>query len=144
MMNVPVRIRLMAGYAGALFCFVLVLTACGGSPQPSQPAQVAPPPPAKDARYLRGEDTYKTKCAVCHRVNQKLVGPALAGVRERYAGEEQWLFAYIRNAPQMIKEGDPKAVALFEEYNKALMTAYPDLTDAEIADLLYYIEEATE
>lgn len=124
------------------------LPACGESSghQTTTPAvqAPAPPAPAKDARYLRGEEVYRTKCALCHRVNQKLVGPALAGVGERYAGEMDWLYAYIRNAPQMIKDGDPKAVALFEQYNKALMTAYPDLTDEEIGDLLYYIEAETE
>jgi len=88
-----------------------------------------------------GEKLFKQNCSACHALNAKRVGPALAGVNEKYAGDEEWLYNWIRNAPGMIADGDPKAVALYEQYNKQQMQAFPTLTDADIDNILKYIQE---
>jgi len=96
-----------------------------------------------NADVSAGETLFTQNCASCHRLNQKLIGPALAGVNQKYEGEEEWLYQWIRNAPGMIAEGDPKAVALWEEYNKQMMTAFTSLTDQDITNILAWVEAET-
>jgi cytochrome c551/c552 len=90
-----------------------------------------------------GEKLYKQHCTACHKINRQLVGPALKGVNEKYSGDEEWLYGWIRNAPALIKQGDEKAVALYNQYNQQQMTAFPFLSDGDIDNILVYIEEAS-
>ncbi len=81
-------------------------------------------------------------CAACHTIGKgKLIGPDLKGVTERH--DREWLYSFIRSSQTMIKNGDPTAVKLFEEYNKIPM---PDnnLTDEQIEGILTYIENYDE
>jgi mono/diheme cytochrome c family protein len=84
-----------------------------------------------------GAKIFAANCKACHRINQKLVGPALAGAIYRY--DSLWLTKWIRNSSKMIAEGDPMAVALFREYNQIQMTSFTALSDEEMKDLLEYL-----
>ncbi len=88
------------------------------------------------ARQKEGKKLFKSLCASCHKLNKKLVGPALAGVEERR--EADWLKSWIRNNAKLRASGDKDAIAIFEEYNGSNMTAFPQLTDKNIDDILYY------
>jgi mono/diheme cytochrome c family protein len=66
----------------------------------------------------RGEGKFSTICVACHQMNQRMIGPALAGVYERRSPE--WVMNMILNPDRMLKE-DPIAKALYEEYNGAIM-----------------------
>lgn len=85
-----------------------------------------------------GEQLFKTKCAICHKLDARLIGPPLKGVTERR--EEEWLIRFIRNSTEVIESGDEYAVALFEEYNQLQMIANPDLSDDQIRNILAYID----
>lgn len=89
-----------------------------------------------------GKQLFKANCAQCHNRNMKdkLTGPALGGVQERWAGKEDVLYAWIRNSQAVIASGDPYAVALYNEWNKVLMNPFPNLTDDDIASTLLYID----
>lgn len=89
-----------------------------------------------------GKQLFKANCAQCHNRNMKdkLTGPALGGVQERWAGKEDVLYAWIRNSQAVIASGDPYAVALYNEWNKVLMNPFPNLTDDDIASMLLYID----
>ena len=89
-----------------------------------------------------GEGLYKVNCASCHKIHEKLVGPALAGVQDKY--EREWLYTWIRNSQAMIKSGDERAVAIYNEYNQSVMTAFPTLQPADIDNILAYIQVETE
>mgnify|MGYP001065665666 FL=1 len=89
-----------------------------------------------EARQKEGKKLFKSLCASCHKLDKKLVGPALAGVEERR--ENDWLIAWIRNNAELRASGDKDAIAIFEEYNGSNMTAFPQLTDQNINDILYY------
>jgi len=95
---------------------------------------------AMPAEAAAGQKLFKQNCSSCHAVNAQRVGPALAGVNAKYAGEEEWLYSWIRNAPGMVAKGDTKAVVLWEQYNKQAMTAFPTFKDEEIASILSYVE----
>ncbi len=86
-----------------------------------------------------GKKLFSGRCASCHAVDKKVVGPALAGIETRR--DEAWLIKWIRNSSEVIKSGDAYAVKIFNEYNKSVMTAFPDLSDDDIKDILGYIKE---
>ncbi|SMO54802.1 Cytochrome c2 [Saccharicrinis carchari] len=86
-----------------------------------------------------GEEHYKATCAACHTIGKgRLVGPDLSGVYERR--DTDWLIPFIRSSQKMVKDGDPIAVALHNEYNKVPM---PDnnLNDAQIMNIIDYIRQ---
>ena len=87
-----------------------------------------------------GKTLFKNYCAQCHAKNMKsaLTGPALGGVEEYW--EQEDLYAWIRNSTAMIEAGHPRAVELWNQYKPTVMTAFPDLTDDEIASILVYID----
>ena len=92
------------------------------------------------ARLEEGRKLFRSNCSSCHKINAKLVGPGLSNIKEKYKGEEEWLYQWIRNAPELIKKGDPKAVALYEQFqDNGMMQAFPSLTDEQISAILGYI-----
>lgn len=88
-----------------------------------------------------GAAIFNNNCKACHRMHQKLVGPALAGAVERY--DSLWLTNWIRNSSKMIADGDPLAVALFREYNETQMTSFTSFTDEEMKLLMEYLRLAS-
>jgi mono/diheme cytochrome c family protein len=85
-----------------------------------------------------GQKIFKANCTPCHRIHQKLVGPALAGVLERR--DSLWVIKMIRNSSQLIASGDPTAVELFRAYNGTQMTSFTSFSDEELKSLLEYIK----
>lgn len=85
-----------------------------------------------------GKALFNQKCASCHAIDKKLIGPALAGVEDRWPDKGQ-LYSWIRNSAAVIKSGYPRAVEVYNEYQKIQMTAFPELTDKNIDDILAYI-----
>ncbi|MGJ1365289.1 cytochrome c3 family protein [Sphingobacterium spiritivorum] len=91
---------------------------------------------AQDAK--EGEAIFKSKCTSCHAINRKLVGPALKDITK--TKDQEWLIKWVRNSQALIASGDPDAIAIFEEYNKSVMTAFTDLSDDQIKSVLAYID----
>ena len=89
-----------------------------------------------EARQKEGRKLFKQLCASCHKLDRKLIGPALGGVEERR--ENEWLIAWIKNNAELRASGDRDAIAIFEEYNGSVMSAFPQLSDQQINDILYY------
>lgn len=91
---------------------------------------------------VKGKSLFNQNCAACHALNRKMTGPALANVETRLSEEEgldrEWLYAWIKNSPGMIKSGDAYAVKIYNEYNQAAMTAFPTLSNQDIDDILAY------
>lgn len=85
-----------------------------------------------------GEKIFKAKCTSCHKVDRKVVGPALKGITETKS--EEWLIKWIKNSQALIASGDKDAIAIFEEYNKSVMTSFTDLSDDQIKSVLAYIK----
>jgi mono/diheme cytochrome c family protein len=94
---------------------------------------------ADPAQISEGESLFKANCRACHRVNQKLVGPALAGVLER-APSVDWIMDFVHNSQKVIQGGDEYAVQLYNEYNQIQMPAFPTLSESQITSILAYIE----
>ena len=93
---------------------------------------------SQEADIQAGKSLFNANCAACHQLNRKAVGPALKGVSEKY--DREWLYNWIKNGTQMIKDGDPQAVAIWEEYNRAVMTNYPQFSNEQIDNILAYTD----
>ena len=89
-----------------------------------------------EARQKEGKKLFKSLCASCHKLDRKLIGPKLGGVEERR--ENAWLKSWIKDNAALRASGDKDAIAVFEEYNGSNMTAFPQLSDQNIDDILYY------
>ena len=89
-----------------------------------------------------GEGLFSSNCASCHYLgpeSKKLVGPGLNDhIFEEYSTE--WLYSWIKNSSELIASGDEQAVAVFEQYNKSVMTAFPYFTNDDIDNILAYIK----
>lgn len=88
---------------------------------------------------LDGRKLFKANCAACHSVgSNKLVGPGLEGVSDKYSRE--WLGAWIKNSGELIASGDADAQAIFNEFKKSPMPPQA-VNDEEIDAILAYILE---
>lgn len=97
---------------------------------------------SQEADLVAGKSLFNTNCAACHKLDKKMTGPALRHVEERLLNDEgldrEWLSAWIRNSAKVIKSGDDYANKIYTEYNRSVMTAYPQLTDEDINNILAY------
>jgi len=95
------------------------------------------------AEVAAGKALFNASCKSCHRVDQKLIGPALAGVTGR-APSIQWIKDWVHNSAKVVASGDSYATALFAEYKGSQMTAFTSLTDAQIMQILAFVEAPVE
>lgn len=111
--------------------------AVAGAAAPGAGATVAGGP-AVAGDPKAGEALFKANCTSCHALNKRVLGPALAGVNAKQSNE--WLHKWIKNSPAFIATGDKDAVAIYNEYNKAAMTPFPQFSDGDIDNILAYIK----
>jgi mono/diheme cytochrome c family protein len=92
---------------------------------------------AQDA--AEGETLFKNNCAACHAsTDEVLVGPGLKGISERRPIE--WIIKWVHNPQAMISSGDKYANDLYNKFNKAAMTPYPNFSDDQIKGIIAYID----
>jgi len=100
---------------------------------------------APHANAQDGAALFAGNCASCHKINDKLVGPALRDFTKRGKwGEEAARLEWIRNSQKYLKAHPEDAYAqnLYKvEYNGTLMTAFPDLADGDIQAIVKYITD---
>ncbi|HEY6143251.1 MAG TPA: c-type cytochrome [Flavobacterium sp.] len=114
--------------------------------QDAAPAASATPAATEEAPVatqggdpVKGKELFNTNCAACHKLDAKATGPALRGVGAKY--DKAWLYKWIHNSGDLIKSGDAQAVKVFEENNKVPMTAFPQLAEADIDNIIAYTME---
>lgn len=95
-----------------------------------------------DADPAAGKTLFNTYCAACHHLDRRMTGPALRGVGDKF--EKEWLHKWIKNSQALIKSGDETAVELWEEYKPAVMTPFPQLSEADIDNIIAYTMEVPE
>lgn len=97
---------------------------------------------AQDGDPVNGKNLFNANCAACHKLDKDMTGPMLRNVEMRLANEEgldrEWLNAWIRNSSALIKSGDAYANKVYNAWNKTAMTAFPQLSDQDISDILAY------
>ena len=86
-----------------------------------------------------GKALFQSNCTSCHAVNKQVVGPALAGVQDRWS-DQKMLHSWIRNNKQVLDAGYPYATTLYNQYNKQAMNVFSSFTDKDIDNILAYIK----
>lgn len=86
-----------------------------------------------------GKQLFNANCAACHSLDRKAVGPALRDVAKKY--EKEWLHKWIHNSAAMVASGDERAVKIFNEFNGSPMQAFPQLSEADIDNILAYTSQ---
>ncbi|MBM3177847.1 MAG: c-type cytochrome [Bacteroidetes bacterium] len=99
--------------------------------------------PTDAAVIKEGESLFNANCKSCHAVKRKLVGPALAGVEGR-APSIKWIIEWVKNPAKVIASGDAYAVKIYEEYQKAQMTAFTGFKDDQVLAILAYVKSEAE
>jgi len=125
-----------------LFSLALMLTISAKSfsqDAPVAPVTEAAAPATGGGDAVAGKALFNSNCAACHKLDAKMTGPALRGVVDKH--DKEWLYKWIKDSQALIKSGDAAAVKVFEENNKSVMTAFPQLSNADIDNILAYTSE---
>jgi cytochrome c551/c552 len=97
---------------------------------------------AQEGDATKGKELFNSNCAACHKLDAKATGPALRDVAAKY--DKEWLYKWVNNSSDLVKSGDAQAVKVFDEYNKIPMTAFPQLSTADIDNILAYTSQPKE
>ncbi len=93
-------------------------------------------PAAQGGDAAAGKALFNANCAACHKLYDRATGPALYNVTERR--DKEWLYRWIKNNKELRDSGDPDALAIYNEYDQKAMNLFPQLTNADIDDILAY------
>jgi mono/diheme cytochrome c family protein len=102
-------------------------------------AATATPAATQGGDPVKGKELFNTNCAACHKLDAKATGPMLRGIAAKH--DMAWLYKWIHNSSALIKSGDAAAVKVYEENNKVQMTAFPQLSEADIDNIIAYTSE---
>jgi len=130
-------------YVSLALMLSLSLTSYAQDATPAAPAATATPAAAPAVAQggdpVKGKEIFNTNCAACHKLDAKATGPALRGVGAKY--DKTWIYKWVHNSADLIKSGDAAAVKIYEEFNKVPMTAFPQLSEADIDNIIAYTME---
>ncbi|MDR1805103.1 MAG: c-type cytochrome [Flavobacteriales bacterium] len=89
----------------------------------------------------KGKELFKKNCTSCHSIDleKKMIGPALSGITEKRSRE--WLHKWIVDNESLRKSGDREAIAIYKEYGNVKMNSFPQLSEQQIDDILYFIKK---
>lgn len=110
---------------------LLLAASCGGGNK-------APDSSASTAEEHPGKQTFQANCAQCHTA-MKNDGMILKGVVERWGNDKAKLGAFIKNSQAMIQT-DAYAAELYKKWSNMIMPAFPKLSDADINNVIDYID----
>lgn len=79
-------------------------------------------------RAQEGAALFVRRCSACHRMDEKLIGPALKGVTERR--EPEWILNWVLNTDIMAQR-DPDALELLGSFLTQMTNQKLDVHDAE-------------
>lgn len=135
-----------------LFAATLLLAACGSdtpdapgtSPQAQSPAIELPVSsveigPIDAALASEGEGIFNTRCATCHKMDTRYVGPPLGDIAGQQKPE------YIMNmilAPEKMLQSDPHAKELLADYGVPMTNQ--NLTHDQARAILEYLRQVQE
>ena len=123
----------------AIFPLIILIAACGGNSSQQNSAgatndSASAAPAANDVSsnpdYQKGLALVaKSNCLTCHKVSEKLIGPAYKDVAKKYAGNDT---AVTHLAHKVITGG--KGV-----WGDIIMTPHPDVSEADAEQMVKYI-----
>ncbi|EAS19052.1 conserved hypothetical protein [Flavobacteria bacterium BBFL7] len=103
-----------------------------------QSGQLVPPKSQFTEQQLLGQNLFKANCASCHKPNKRAVGPALAGVSNKY--DREWIYSWIEDPQAKIASGDAAALQIYNDFNQTNMNAFQQLSHEDIDAILAYAD----
>ena len=127
----------------ALLAATVMFAACGEQKKPETKEGSLP---VATAGTDHGKILFQGNCQQCHAVNQDKTGPMLQGVLGRWGNDTAHLVAFVKNSQQVIAaEGDNSyAGKLYAKWYKTAMPANTHLSDAEIKEIVTYVNKGVE
>lgn len=88
-----------------------------------------------------GEALFKSNCALCHKVNEDGVGPALEGVHAKWeeAGEAEFLYDWVKDSQKLVVSGKSK-MAFAADTIKVIPMGKQSVTNEEIDAIFEYVD----
>ena len=86
----------------------------------------------------KGEALFKANCTTCHKIDIRLVGPAL-GPTISSETDDKWLTKWIENNQALIAAKDKKATDIYNQYSQSNMTVFAQLSDGDVANIIAYV-----
>ena len=86
-----------------------------------------------------GQKLFKKNCAVCHKMDKVLTGPALQGWSDRVP-EGDWIYEWVKNSQVLIASGDDYANKIYNSNGKVEMTAFPQLSNEDVDAIFTYVD----
>ena len=97
----------------------------------------------QDSLMRNGKELFKLNCRSCHIPNMKddMTGPALFGITKRWSQyPKEDLYKWIRNSQSLILDNHPRAILIWNQWDRVMMDSFPKLTDSDIESIITYIE----
>ncbi len=89
-----------------------------------------------NGKATKGKTAFDAKCSACHKIDEKVVGPALKGITTRRSPE--WIMNMILNPVEMTQK-DPIAKELLEEHLTQM--TFQNVSQEESRDMLEYFRQ---
>ena len=89
--------------------------------------------------FEEGEKIFKQNCAACHKMDKKVVGPALQNVVADQGAE--WVYEWVKNNQALRESGDAHANEVYEEFNQGVMPAYEWLGEEGLQNVVQYLAD---
>ncbi len=147
----------MIKQVGIVFLLTLILVNCGGGDQTEQAkgSALKPSPAGISEEQLKngigpiaaftlealdqelvekGHGVFDVKCVACHKVNERLVGPPLAGVTVKRS--PSFIMNMILNPEEMVKK-HPEVKAMLAEFYVPM--TFQNVTEEDARAILEYL-----
>ncbi len=97
--------------------------------------------PAYAQDPAKGEALFKSNnCGSCHKIDVRMTGPAL-GPTIASESDEAYLIKWIQNNQALIAAKNPKALAIYNQFNQSQMSVFTNLSDQDVKDILGYVKD---
>ncbi|HLX91497.1 MAG TPA: c-type cytochrome [Puia sp.] len=90
-----------------------------------------------------GKQLFQANCAQCHNPLKVITGPALKGVADRVPSRKL-LHDWVHNNTKVLASGNKYFNNLFDQYGRAPMNIFPELSDSDIDAIISYVSSYKE
>ncbi len=90
--------------------------------------------PQDDVLAAKGAEVFELKCVACHKINERLVGPPLAGVTTKRS--PAFIMNMILNPDEMVKK-HPEVKAMLAEFYVPM--TFQNVTEDDARAILEYL-----
>lgn len=131
------RAKLLITITAFILNSLIIFYGCGDDPELGigPVKEVKLDPQINQELVAKGKGIFDVKCATCHKIDDKLVGPPLKDVTKRRKPE--WIMNQILNPEQMIKENMiAKTLAMSGQYPTPM--TFQNVTQDDARAILEY------